>query len=81
MKISLGSAWDFPCVADDLLTAGYIILTISHMISFRKDFKNSHTSKLYGRGTMKTSILEEPCDTYPFCAAAKSHLINQQMHH
>lgn len=45
VKMSLASAWDFPRVADDLLTAGYIILTISHMISFRKDFKNSHTSK------------------------------------
>lgn len=84
MKMSVASAWDFPRVADDLLTAGNIILTISHMISFRGTLKtvtHQKAHRLHGRGTMKTSLLGLPHDTWPFCAAAKSHSINQQQHH
>lgn len=83
VKMSVASAWDFPHVADDLLTAGYIILTISHMISFRKTLKTVTHQKalqLYGCGARKTFLLEIPHDTWSFCAAATSHSINLQMH-
>lgn len=84
MKMSVASAWEFLHVADDRLTAGNIFLTISHMISFRRTLKtvtHQKAHQLYGRGTMKTSLLGIPRDAWPDCAVAKSHSINQQMHH
>lgn len=84
MKRSVASAWDFLCIANDLLTAGYIILTISHMISFRRTLKKATHQKvhtLYGHGTMKTVLLAIPHDTGPYFAAAKLHSINHQRHH
>lgn len=79
--MSIVSAWEFLRVADDPLTAGNIILTISHMISFRRTLKTvTHQKAHQLYGTMKTSLLGIPHDTWPVCAAAKSHSINQQMH-
>lgn len=84
MKMSVASAWDCPRVADDLLTAGNIILTISHIISLRRTLKtvtHQKARQLFDCGTMKTSLLGIPHDTWTFCAAAESQSIKQQKHH
>lgn len=85
VRTGVATVWDFTRITDDPMTAGYIILGITHMTSFKGTWKKKVTHErahqLYCRGTMKTSPLEILYDTWPSFAAAKSNSINRQMLH
>lgn len=84
VRTGVATVRDFTRVTDDPMTAGYIILGITHMTSFKGTSKKvtlERAHQLYCCGTMKTSPLEILYDTRPSFAAAKSNSINWQMLH